>query len=166
MPPGTHSSHKIVRATYDSLAFRFIACDQHPDHDTLSNFRRGFSAQFAATFVQVPEVARDYPLSRFATGSLDGTKTHVSAPRHGTLSYGHAEKIEARHKAEVQALLASAEAADRGTVPMRESARFIGSPARRSVSRARRPDRRARLRRSAHVAARRPECVQHGAHLR
>jgi transposase len=33
---GTHSSRKIERATYDSLAFRFIACNQHPDHDTLA----------------------------------------------------------------------------------------------------------------------------------
>ena len=39
---GTHSSRKIERATYDSLAFRFIACDQHPDHDTLASFRRRF----------------------------------------------------------------------------------------------------------------------------
>ncbi len=27
----TFSSRRIERATYDSLAFRFIACDQHPD---------------------------------------------------------------------------------------------------------------------------------------
>jgi transposase len=30
---GTFSSRKIERATYDSLAFRFIACNRHPDHD-------------------------------------------------------------------------------------------------------------------------------------
>ena len=44
---GTHSSRKIERATYDSLAFRFIACDQHPDHDTLASFRRRFGKEFA-----------------------------------------------------------------------------------------------------------------------
>lgn len=42
---GVHSSRKIERATYDSLAFRFIAGNQHPDHDTLANFRRRFSAR-------------------------------------------------------------------------------------------------------------------------
>jgi hypothetical protein len=39
-PMGTLSSGRIERATRDSLAFRFIACNQHPDHDTLACFRR------------------------------------------------------------------------------------------------------------------------------
>ncbi len=114
---GTHSSRKIERATYDSLAFRFIACDQHPDHDTLSHFRRRFGEQFAAIFVQVLQVARENQLSRFGTVSLDGTKVHANASRHSALSYGYAEKIEAQLKAEVQEMLALAEAADQSTVP-------------------------------------------------
>jgi transposase/IS5 family transposase len=114
---GTHSSRKIERATYDSLAFRFIACDQHPDHDTLSHFRRRFGEQFAAIFVQVLQVARENQLSRFGTVSLDGTKIHANASRHSALSYGHAEKIETQLKAEVQEMLALAEAADRSTIP-------------------------------------------------
>lgn len=114
---GTHSSRKIERATHDSLAFRFIACDQHPDHDTLSNFRRRFGAQFAAIFVQVLQVARENQLSRFGTVSLDGTKIRANASRHSALSYGHAEKIQAQLEAEVQEMLALAEAADRSAVP-------------------------------------------------
>ncbi len=113
---GTHSSRKIERATYDSLAFRFIACDQHPDHDTLANFRSRFGEQFAQVFVQVLQVARENQLSRFGTVSLDGTKIHANASRHSALSYGHAEKIEAQLKAEVQEMLALAEAADRSAV--------------------------------------------------
>lgn len=58
---GTHSNRRIERATYESLVFRFIACDQHPDHDTLANFRRRFGEQFARVFVQVLEVARENP---------------------------------------------------------------------------------------------------------
>lgn len=114
---GTHSSRKIERATYDSLAFRFIACDQHPDHDTLANFRRRFGEQFADIFLQVLQVARENQLSRFGTVSLDGTKIHANASRHSALSYGHAEKIEAQLKAEVQEMLKLAEAADQGNVP-------------------------------------------------
>ena len=114
---GTHSSRKIERATYDSLAFRFIACDQHPDHDTLASFRRRFGEQFAGIFVQVLQVARENQLSRFGTVSLDGTKLHANASRHSALSYGHAEKIEAQLKAEVQELLELAEAADRSALP-------------------------------------------------
>jgi transposase len=114
---GTHSSRKIERATYDSLAFRFIACDQHPDHDTLATFRRRFGEQFADAFVQVLQVARENQLSRFGTVSLDGTKIHANASRHSALSYGHAQKIEAQLKAEVQEMLKLAEAADRSSVP-------------------------------------------------
>lgn len=114
---GTYSSRKIERATYDSLAFRFIACDQHPDHDTLASFRRRFGQQFAAVFVQVLQVARENQLSRFGAVSLDGTKIHANASRHKALSHGHAEKIEAQLKAEVQQMLALAEAADRSAVP-------------------------------------------------
>lgn len=98
---GTFSSRKIERATYDSLAFRFIACNRHPDHDTLASFRKRFGGEFEAAFVQVLQVARENQLSRFGTVSLDGTKIHANASRHSALSYGHAEKIEAQLKAEV-----------------------------------------------------------------
>ena len=114
---GTFSSRKIERATYDSLAFRFIACNRHPDHDTLANFRKRFGQEFQAAFVQVLEVARENQLSRFGTISLDGTKIHANASLHSALSYGHAEKIEAHLKAEVQELLALADAADQSSIP-------------------------------------------------
>jgi len=114
---GTFSSRKIERATFDSLAFRYIACNRHPDHDTLATFRKRFGQEFQSAFVQVLQVARENQLSRFGTVSLDGTKIHANASRHSALSYGHAEKIEAHLKAEVQELLALAEAADQSSVP-------------------------------------------------
>lgn len=113
---GIFSSRKIERATHDSLAFRFIACNRHPDHDTLATFRRRFGKEFETAFVPVWQVARENRLSRFGTVSLDGTKIHANASRHGALSYGHAEKIEAPLKAEVQELLALAETADRSSI--------------------------------------------------
>ena len=114
---GTFSSRKIERATFDSLAFRYIACNRHPDHDTLATFRKRFGKEFQSAFVQVLQVARENQISRFGTVSLDGTKIHANASRHSALSYGHAEKIEAHLKAEVQELLALAEAADQSSVP-------------------------------------------------
>ena len=114
---GTFSSRKIERATYDSLAFRFVAGNQHPDHDTLATFRKRFGAQFAEIFVQVLQVARENQLSKFGTVSLDGTKIHANASRHSALSHGHIETLEAQLKAEVQEMLALAEAADQSAVP-------------------------------------------------
>jgi transposase/IS5 family transposase len=114
---GSFSSRKIERATYDSLAFRFIACNRHPDHDTLANFRKRFGGEFESAFVQVLQGARENQLSRFGTVSLDGTKIHANASRHSALSYAHAEKIEAQLRAEVQELMKLAEAADQSSLP-------------------------------------------------
>ncbi|WP_169433497.1 transposase, partial [Kushneria aurantia] len=70
---GVFSSRGIKRATYDSVAFRFIAAGAHPDHDTLATFRRRFLDELAGLFVQVLEVAREMQLLKVGTISLDGT---------------------------------------------------------------------------------------------
>src|ERR1700750_2519035 len=51
-PTGVFSSRKLERATYDSVAFRFVAANQHPDHDTIATFRRRFLKQIEALFVE------------------------------------------------------------------------------------------------------------------
>ena len=110
------SSRKLERATYDSVAFRFIAVNQHPDHDTIATFRRRFLKDIEALFVRVLELAREMGLLKLGTVALDGTKIHANASRHSALSYEHATKIEAQLKAEVAELLARAEAADQAEV--------------------------------------------------
>src|SRR5688572_8844831 len=114
---GVFSSRKLERATYDSVAFRFIAANQHPDHDTIAVFRRRFLEGITELFVQVLELAREMGLLRMGTVALDGTKIHANASRHSALSYEHAGKIEAQLKAEVADLLAKAEVADRADLP-------------------------------------------------
>ena len=114
---GVFSSRKLERATYDSVAFRFIAANEHPDHDTIANFRRRFLKQIEALFVQVLGVAREMGMLKLGTVALDGTKIHANASRHSALSYEHASKIEAQLKAEVADLLGKAEAADQAEVP-------------------------------------------------
>lgn len=114
---GVFSSRKIESATYDSVAFRFIAAGSHPDHDTLAAFRRRFLDELSGIFVQVLELAQEMKLLKLGTISLDGTKVHANASRHSALSHGHIEKIEAQLKGEVQELLALAEQADRADIP-------------------------------------------------
>lgn len=113
---GVFSSRKIERATYDSVAFRFIAANTHPDHDTLATFRRRFLPQLEALFVQVLLLAREMKLIKLGRIALDGTKIKANASKHKALSYAHAQKIEAQLKAEVEALTAQAEAADQTPV--------------------------------------------------
>jgi transposase len=114
---GVFSSRKLERATYDSVAFRFIAGNEHPDHDTIANFRRRFLKQITALFVEVLKLAREMGVLQLGTVALDGTKMHANASRHSALSYEQAGKIEAQLQAEVADLLAKAEAADQADVP-------------------------------------------------
>ena len=114
---GVFSSRKLERATYDSVAFRFIAANDHPDHDTIATFRRRFLKEIEGLFVKVLELAREMGMLKMGTVALDGTKIHANASRHSALSYEHAGKIEAQLKAEVAELLAQAEAADAADVP-------------------------------------------------
>jgi transposase len=114
---GIFSSRKLERATYDSVAFRFIAAGTHPDHDTLATFRRRFIDELQALFVQVLELAKEMKLLKLGTVCLDGTKIHANASRHSALSHGHIEKLEIQLKAEVQDLFALAESADQANVP-------------------------------------------------
>ena len=114
---GVFSSRKLERATYDSVAFRFIAANDHPDHDTIATFRQRFLKEIAALFVQVLLLAREMGVLKLGTVALDGSKIHANASRHSALSYEHAGKIEAQLKGEVAALLARAEAADQSDIP-------------------------------------------------
>ena len=109
---GIFSSRKIERATFDSVAFRFLSADTHPDHDTLANFRKTFLVELEDLFVQVLSLAQAMKLVKLGQISLDGTKIKANASKHKALSYGHIEKLEAQLREEVQALLQKAAEAD------------------------------------------------------
>ena len=112
-----YSSRRIEAATYESIAFRYIASNEQPDHDSLCTFRKRFLREIEALFVQVLCIARQMKLLKLGTIALDGTKIHANASRHSALSYGYAQKIEAQLQAEVKELLARAEAADQEPLP-------------------------------------------------
>ena len=109
---GVHSSRKIERACHDSVAFRFIAANTQPDHDSIATFRRRFLPQIEALFVQVLVLAREMKCLKLGNISLDGTKIAANASKHKALSWEHANKIEAQLREEVQQLLKLAEDSD------------------------------------------------------
>src|ERR1700674_2946975 len=111
------SSRAIERATHDSVAFRYIAGNEHPDHDTLAVFRKRFVSQLEPLFLEVLQLARDLGMLKLGTVALDGTKIHANASRHSALSYRHAKKIEKQLKREVKQLLRLAERADAKDIP-------------------------------------------------
>ncbi len=114
---GVFSSRKIERSTYDSVAFRYLAVNSHPDHDTIAHFRKRFLKELTGLFVQILWVARQMGVLKLGNVSLDGSKVKANASKHKAFSYEHACKLEAQLKNEVAELLQKAEAADRADLP-------------------------------------------------
>jgi transposase len=114
---GIFSSRKLERGTYDSVALRYIATNQHPDHDTIANFRKRFLKELTGLFVQILLVARQMGVLKLGNVSLDGSKVKANASKHKALSYEYACKLETQLKSEVADLLKKAEAADRTDIP-------------------------------------------------
>ncbi len=114
---GEFASRRIERASYDSVAFRFIAGNTHPDHDTIAAFRKRFLPQLKALFIQILQVAHALKLLKIGNVSLDGSKFKANASKHKALSYGHAKKLEVLFKAEVEQLMKMAEQADCKPLP-------------------------------------------------
>ena len=109
---GVFSSRKLEEATYDSVAVRYISGDEHPDHDTIANFRKRFLGELEGLFKQVLEMAAELGTVRLGRVSLDGTKMQGNASKHKAMSWGYANKLEQQLDGEVQTLLKLAEQAD------------------------------------------------------
>ena len=101
---GVFSSRKLEQATYDSVAFRYISGGEHPDHDTIANFRKRFLDELEGLFKQILVLAQALGVLRMGRVSLDGTKVHGNASKHQAMSWGHATKLEQQLAGEVQTL--------------------------------------------------------------
>jgi len=109
---GIPGSRQIEKATYESVPFRVLTADQHPDHDTVAEFRRRHLKVLASLFVQVLRLCRKAGLIKLGHVSLDGTKVHANASKHKAMSYGRMQKAEQELEGEVQRLLKEADAKD------------------------------------------------------
>ena len=114
---GTFSSRKLEKATYDSIAYRYICANTHPDHDTIATFRKRFLGELEGFFVQILLIGRALGLVKLGTVSLDGTKIKANASKHKALSWGHANKLQAQLQGEVEELMRLAEEADTESLP-------------------------------------------------
>jgi transposase len=114
---GVFSSRKLEQATYDSVAFRYIAANNHPDHDTIASFRKRFLPELSSLFVQILLIAQQMGCLKLGKVSLDGTKVKANASKHRALSWKHANHLEEQLKAEVAELLRRAEEVDNSELP-------------------------------------------------
>ena len=109
---GVVSSRRIERATYEDVAFRYLAADQHPDHDTIATFRKEQLGNLSKLFVEVLRLCQQAGLVKLGQVALDGTKVKANASKHKAMSYERMGEAEKKLEAEVKALLEEAARVD------------------------------------------------------
>ena len=109
---GVTSSRKIETKTYEDVPFRFLSGDQHPDHDTIADFRKRHLDALAGLFTQALLLCEKAGLVKLGHVAIDGTKIKANASKHKAQSYERMGETEARLKTEIEALLAEAQAVD------------------------------------------------------
>lgn len=109
---GRPSSRRLERATYEDVAVRVLAGDQHPDHDSLAEFRKRHLLALGGLFGQVVRVCQAAGLVTLGHVALDGTKVKANASKHKAMSYARMEDAERRLEAEARRWLEEAERVD------------------------------------------------------
>ena len=99
------------------MAFRYVAVNTHPYHDTIATFRRRFLKQLKTVFTQILMIAHEMGVMKLGTVSLDGTKIKANASKHHALSWQYARKLEKQLKEEIKELLHNAQKADKEHIP-------------------------------------------------
>jgi len=109
---GVPSSRQVEKACQEAIPFRVLTANQHPDHDTVAEFRRRHLKVLAALFIQVLHLCRKAGLVKLGHVALDGTKVKANASKHKAMSYARMQKSVGELEAEVKRLLEEAEAVD------------------------------------------------------
>lgn len=102
---GESSSRRIEQATHDNVAFRYLAADQHPDHDTIANFRQQHLESLGRLFVQALQLCQKAGLVNLGHVAIDGTKLEANASRHKSMGYAKLSELEQYWKEKVDQLL-------------------------------------------------------------
>ena len=91
---GVFSSRKIESSTFDSVAFRFVAGNHHPDYDTIYEFRKRFLGQIKGWFKEILLIGKELGLVKLGNIYIDDTKVQANASRHKAMSYEYIQKLE------------------------------------------------------------------------
>lgn len=109
---GKPSSRKIEKATWEEVAYRVLSADQHPDHDSIAEFRKRHLSVLPGLFLQVLKLCQAAGLVKLGHVALDGSKVKANASKHKAMSYDRMGKAEAQLEKEIAVLLAEAENVD------------------------------------------------------
>ena len=107
------SSYAIEKATYTDIPTMYITAMEHPDHNTINNFRKNNREAFKKVFTQLLLLAQTTGLmKKIGTISVDGTKIHANASKHKAVSYKYAKEQIEKYEKEVDEILKEAEKID------------------------------------------------------
>ena len=109
---GVPSSRRIEERTHTDVAFRLLAAGDHPDHDTICEFRSRHLEALSRLFVEVLLVCRQAGLVKLGHVALDSTKVKANASKHKAMSYARMGEAEKELEAQVRELLEKARQAD------------------------------------------------------
>lgn len=109
---GESSSRRIEQSTYDDVAFRYLAADQHPDHDTIASFRQQHLERLGQLFVQTLRLCQKAGLVKLGHVAIDGTKLEANASSRRSMSYSQLSEQEQYWKQQVAEMLRRAAEVD------------------------------------------------------
>jgi len=109
---GIRSSRKVEKALHESVPFRVLAGNLHPDHWTLNNFRKRHEGALKDLFLQTVRLARKSGAIGGKHVAVDGTKLQGNASKRKAMSYDRMQKEEKRLKEEIDRFFDEADAID------------------------------------------------------
>jgi hypothetical protein len=109
---GKRSSRQLEKATYDEVPFRYLAGNQHPDHDTIAAFRKEHLASLGDLFIEVLQLCCEAGMVKVGQVAIDGTKMRANADRNCSFRYNQLSEQEQALQKQVDQILAEAAQCD------------------------------------------------------
>lgn len=78
---GIRSSREIERSLYEDIAFRYVAENLAPDHDTIAEFRHKHRDRLKSVFVASVQIAMSAGMVDLRHVAIDGTKVKANAAK-------------------------------------------------------------------------------------
>ncbi len=102
---GERSSRKIEKHCQTDIAYKVITANQHPDHSTISRFRKDNQSHLKKLFLEILRLCAEAGLVKLGKVSLDGTKIKANASLSANRTLKHL-------KQEIDKMLSEATAKD------------------------------------------------------
>ncbi len=110
------SSRKIEEATFDVLPCRMITGDQHPDHDTINEFRGKHLPVLGKLFEQSVKLAQEAGLIALKHVATDGSKFKANASKHKAMSHDRMCQTIEKYEKEIPEIKTRIEMAGKGDI--------------------------------------------------